>query len=183
MRILPILAALILFGSGILAIIFPRDLVIGHARYGARSIAVPLSTLEYVSKTGCRYYGVLAVVSGAMMMWGSLGSSNVPLSDRSVAKSIVRTKEGLELSFGVTDRCTVGQVEAAVKASKVSPRHLPYLCAAFMGKDEFDQLRASIPDVDWGMIEDRVARIARELPYKELNGDHFHESWIPTVDN
>jgi hypothetical protein len=52
-----------------------------------------------------------------------------------------------------------------------------------MGKDELDQLRASIPDVDWGMIEDRVARIARELPYKELNGDHFHESWIPTVDN
>jgi hypothetical protein len=179
-RALPLLAALVLCGSGILAVIFPRALFIGHPSSGTRLFFLPAYRTEFVSATGCRNYGVLAILAGAFLAWGATGGSPVPLSDRGIAKSIVRTKLQLELSYGRMDACTVGQIEGAVRAAQVSPRHLPYLCAAFMGRDEFDQLRASMPDVDWSRIEERVARIASELPYKELRGDHFHESWVPS---
>jgi hypothetical protein len=178
---LPVGVALFLLVSGSLAIIFPRPLVIGHAgsgRYGG----ISLFRLEQISKTGCRTYGVLAVVVGTVMMWGAVGDSCVPLTDRRIAKSIVITKSALERDYGMTDDCTILQIEVAVKASKVSPKHLPYLCAAFMGKDGFGQLRESMPDVDWNGIERTVSRIATELPYKELKGGHFHESWIASVD-
>jgi hypothetical protein len=179
---LPIVTALFLFASGILAIVSPRTLVVGHARYGTRIVTVSPSSLEFVSKTGCRNYGILAIIAGTVITWGALGASHVPLTDRGIAKSIVRTKKTLESSYGVTEGCTIAQIEAAVRSSKVSPRHLPYLCAAFMGEDEFDQLRASMPDVNWAGIAERVSKIASELPYSELSGSHFHETWIPTVD-
>lgn len=182
MRALPIAAALVLFISGALAVAFPRSLVIGHSRYGNRGSAVRVSGLEVVSSEGCRNYGILAIAAGIFMAWGALGASYVPITDRGIARSIVDTKRCLESGYGVTGGCTIAQVEAAARASKASPKHIPYLCAAFMGKDEFDQLRASMPDVDWAKIEDRVSRIACELPYKELCGAHFHESWLPTVD-
>ncbi|HZZ17926.1 MAG TPA: hypothetical protein VFE25_01080 [Opitutaceae bacterium] len=117
------------------------------------------------------------------MMWGALGSSSISLSDRRIARSIVETKKKLESDYGVTNACSIAQIEAAVMALRISSRHLPYLCAAFMGKDEFNQLREFMPDVDWGRIEARVSKIACDLPYRELNGSHFHETWIPSVDS
>jgi len=183
MRTLPIAVALVLICSGLLAVIYPRPLVVGHASYGNRGFAVQLSRLENVSKEGCRNYGLLAILAGAFMIWGALAGSYVPLTDRRIARSIVETKKRLEASYGITTSCTIAQIEAAIKASKISSKHLPYLCATFMGRDEFDQLRILIPDVDWDRIEIRVSRIACELPYRELNGSHFHETWIPTVDN
>jgi hypothetical protein len=182
MRTLPVLAALILIVSGTLALIYPRALVIPHARNGSLFRAIPFSHMEAISKTGCQYYGVMAIAAGVFMIWGAFGGSYVPLTDRGIAKSIVTTKARVEQDFGCFDSCTIAQIEASVRTSRVSPKHLPYLCAAFMGKNEFDQLRESMPDVDWGKIEDRVARIACELPYKELSGTHFHETWVVTVD-
>jgi hypothetical protein len=178
-RSLPILAALILCVSGVLAVIFARPLVFAHAGFSGRYINLPRNREEVVTATGCRVYGLLAIATGLVMAWGTREGSWVGRSDRGIARSIVLTKQALERDYGLTDLCTIGQIEGAVKDAKISPRHLPYLCAAFMGRDQFDELRAHMPDVDWQRIEARVARIAAELPYRELRGDHFHESWIP----
>jgi hypothetical protein len=75
------------------------------------------------------------------------------------------------------DNCTVPQVERTATELRVPQRNFPYLFAAFLGSTELDTLRGQMPDIGWDEVEERIERIAFELPYGDLSGAHFHESW------
>jgi hypothetical protein len=174
----PLLVALgfFLIMSGVLTLLNPRALAIGHQRYSWwRTMVVPT---EYVSKEGSVVYGIATTALGLVSIVGAyLGDLRIRRRDRSIAQAIVTVAPELERRYGRIEDSTLPQVEATARELRVAPALEPYLLAAFLGRDEFRALEAQRPRDDWSEVEQRISRILIELPHEDLLGTHFHESW------
>jgi hypothetical protein len=181
MRAALVAIGLFLVASGILGIMYPRAIVIPHPRFYARGWGRGTAgAMELVSQQGCVVYGALSVGLGIAAFWSaSVRGPDVPRADRSIAQSILAVRRGLEERYGRMGDCTVAQIEKTASDLRVPKKIVPYLCAAFLGRAELESLRENMPGVAWDEVEGRIERITFELPYGELSGAHFHESWRP----
>jgi len=175
----PLLAGLglVILFSGVTALMFPRPLIVGH-QFPRFIFWMQNYVVERVSKEGCIVYGIFATLLGLGFLYAAyLGDLRVLWSDRAVAEGIVTVAPELLRNYGRIEDCTQAQVVAMSRKLKVSRAKEPYLCAAFLGRDELKSLEARMPGVNWGEVEQRIDRILIELPHEDLVGSHFHESW------
>jgi hypothetical protein len=175
----PLLVALGLFliTSGVLTLLNPRALVIGHPGSSLRWRIMFVPT-EYVSKEGSVVYGIATTALGLVAIVGAyLGDLRIRRRDRSIAQAIVTVAPELERRYGRIEDSTLPQVEATARELRVAPGLEPYLLAAFLGRDELSVLEVTNPGVDWRAVEKRIYRILVDLPHEDLLGTHFHESW------
>jgi hypothetical protein len=176
-------SALVAFGfilviSGIAAIMNPRAIAIPHHAEWRGIFRRSGGTVEIVSEEGCIVYGALSVCLGIGAIWGaSVKGPDVPRNDRSIAQSILIVRRGLDERYGRMENCSAPQIERAARELRIPKKHMSYLFAAFMGRAELDSLRERMPEIGWNEVVDRIERITFELPYGDLSGAHFHESW------
>lgn len=179
MRKLLVLVGVILVVSGFSAILHPRVVAIGHQAQWLGILRIGSGgTIEIVSEDGCIIYGALAVCIGAGSLWNAtVRRADVPREDRLVALAILKVRRSLDERYGRLEGCSVRQIELTAESLGISPKINPYLFAAFLGRAELESLRKSMPGICWEGVEEKIDRITFELPYGDLNGAHFHESW------
>jgi len=168
---------LFLVFSGVTTLMNPRNLVVGH-QYQRWRLVTSGYIMEHVSKEGSIVYGMGTTALGLVAFVGAfLGDTRVLRSDRAVARGIVTVAPELMKRYGRLEDCTLAQVEATARDLGTARSLLPYLFAAFLGRDELKALEAHMPGVNWNEVERRIDRILVELPHEDLLGTHFHESW------
>jgi hypothetical protein len=176
-RILLLAIGLFVGFSGVATLLNPRPIFVGHPAT-SRFIYRNGGFVEYVSKEGSIVYGACATALGIAMIYGAfLGDTRVARSDREVAHGILTVSPELMRRYGRIEDCTRPQIEATAGELKVDAGLLPYLLAAFLGREELRKSENQSPGTDWKEVEDRVDRIFAELPHGELLHSHFHRSW------
>jgi hypothetical protein len=174
-----VITGTILVISGTLAILLPRAIAVGHQAQWLGIFRIGSGgTVEIVSENGCIVYGIFAYCMGAGALWNAtIQRPEVQKEDRSVAQAILEVRRALDERYGRLDGCSQRQIEMTAQALGFSQEMIPYLLAAFLGRTELGSLRETLPGIDWAAVEEKIDRISFDLPYGDLNGAHFHESW------
>jgi hypothetical protein len=176
-RLLLVGLGLFLLFSGVLTLLNPRSLIVGHQYQRWRVYAMGFS-VEYVSKEGSVAYGIATTALGLAAFIGAfLGDTRIARSDRAVAQGVVIVAPELLKRYGRIEDSTFPQIAATAEELRISRGIVPYLFAAFLGRNELEALEARMPGVNWSEVERRIDRILVELPHEDLLGTHFHESW------
>jgi hypothetical protein len=177
MRTLMSLIGLFLVFSGVATLLNPHPLLVGRqmmSRMFFRSTVV----VEYVSKGGSITYGACSTALGFALIYGVfLGDIRVERRDRAIAHRILVVSRELVSRYGRIEDCSRRQIESTALELRVDPRLLPYLLAAFLGKEELRKSENQWPETDWKEVVDRVDQIFVDPPHGELLHSHFHPSW------
>ncbi|HEY1792481.1 MAG TPA: hypothetical protein VGG34_06150 [Opitutaceae bacterium] len=179
LRILMVCVSLFLVFSGVTAMLNPRPLVVAHGGvseiFGAAALPYRIETLSVV---GTYIYGAMATATGVIFFYlAGLGDLRVARRDREVARRIAQAAPELQARYGSVEGCTQAQIEATLTEMNVDARFLPYLLAAFMGRDALRTLVLQNEGIDWLRVEACVERICAALPTAELRHGQFHGSW------
>jgi hypothetical protein len=99
-------------------------------------------------------------------------------SNRVLKKAFSRFLSVLIERYGRDEDCTHAQIARTVQDLRTQNDVLPYLCAAFLSKEEYRSMQGTMPSVDWNEVQKRSERILREIRNAKVTGDKFYESDI-----
>ena len=77
--------------------------------------------------------------------------------------------------YGRSEDCTHAQVRKTVQSLGTPEDAFPYLCAAFLRKEEYRSIQGTMPSVHWDEVEKRSERLLREIRNEKITGDSFYE--------
>ena len=106
-------------------------------------------------------------------------------SNRVLKKEFRRLLPALVERYGRSEDCTLAQVRKTVQDLETPEDAVPYLCAAFLSKEEYRSIQVTMPSVHWDEVEKRSERLLREILNERVTGDRFYESglgWPPGND-
>lgn len=97
-------------------------------------------------------------------------------SHKTIAEAFFKIRPELVKRYGRSENCSLGQVRRTVGDLNIPKEILPYVYAAFLSKEDFQQILTEFPSVNWTEIRRQNAGINLGPNHTNGSGESFYES-------